>query len=141
MADQLTAEVPVNILLSGGIDSSLIALYAKKYLKRDVTAYSLGYKNKYYDESSKAIDVSKKIDINLIEFNFPVNKNEEIIEKLLNELPEPIADPAVIPNYYLAEKVSKYTKVVVSGDGADELFGGYECRGSPVFKIYSKGSI
>ena len=135
MADQLTAEVPVNILLSGGIDSSLIALYAKKYLKRDVTAYSLGYKNKYYDESSKAIDVSKKIDINLIEFNFPVNKNEEIIEKLLNELPEPIADPAVIPNYYLAEKVSKYTKVVVSGDGADELFGGYEWyRGA----LYSK---
>ena len=135
LQDQLTAEVPVNILLSGGIDSSLIALYAKKYLKRDVTAYSLGYENKYYDESSKAVDVSEKIDINLVEFNFPVNENEEIIEKLLNELPEPIADPAVIPNYYLAEKVSDYTKVVVSGDGADELFGGYEWyRGA----LYSK---
>ena len=76
----------------------------------------------------------QKIDINLIEFNFPVNKNEEIIEKLLNELLEPIADPAVIPNYYLAEKVSKYTKVVVSGDGADELFGGYEWY----IELYSK---
>ncbi len=135
LQDQLTAEVPVNILLSGGIDSSLIALYAKKYLKRDVTAYSLGYENEYYDESSKAVDVSKKIDINLVEFNFPVDENEEIIESLINKLPEPIADPAVIPNYYLAKKVSEFTKVVVSGDGADELFGGYEWyRGA----LYSK---
>tara|TARA_B100000902_G_C27282511_1_gene902582 strand:+ start:79 stop:1884 length:1806 start_codon:yes stop_codon:yes gene_type:complete len=141
MHDQLTAEVPVNILLSGGIDSSLIALYSKKYLKRDVTAYSLGYENKYYDESSKAADVSKKIDINLVEFNFPINKNTEIIEKLLNELPEPVADPSVIPNYYLAEKVSDYAKVVVSGDGADELFGGYEWYRGALYSRYIPSQI
>ncbi len=138
--DQLSAEVPVNILLSGGIDSSLIALYAKKYLERNVTAYSLGYENNLYDETSKAENVSNQLEIDLVKFNFPENKNEEIIDEILNKLPEPIADPSIVPSYYLAKKVSEFTKVVITGDGADELFGGYEWyRAALISKYMPKG--
>tara|TARA_B100001564_G_C20670037_1_gene685711 strand:- start:12232 stop:14037 length:1806 start_codon:yes stop_codon:yes gene_type:complete len=124
--DQLNAEVPVNILLSGGVDSSLVALFAKKFLNRDVTAYSLGYENEIYNESNEAEKISNELDINLVKFNFPQNKNESLIDELINKLPEPIADPSIIPSYYLSKRVSEFTKVVISGDGADELFGGYE---------------
>ena len=137
--DQLNAEVPVNLLFSGGIDSSLIALYAKKYLKRDVTAYSLGYENNFYDETKKAEQVTKNLEVDFVKFNFPNEKNEEIIDEVIHKLPEPIADPSIIPSYYLAKKVSKYTKVVITGDGADELFGGYEWyRGALISKYTPK---
>ncbi len=124
--DQLNAEVPVNILLSGGIDSTLIALFAKKYLKRDVSAYSLGYENYEYNEAPQAEKVASDLNIKLLTFNYPDDKNEQIIDDIMNKIPEPIADPSIIPTYYLSKKVSEFTKVVITGDGADELFGGYE---------------
>ena len=124
--DQLTAEVPVNILLSGGIDSTLIATFASKYTDKKVTAYSLGFDNPSYNEQSKAEAVSKDLNIELKKFIFPSQKNEEIIDEVLLKLPEPIADPSIVPTYYLNKEVSKFTKVVISGDGADELFGGYQ---------------
>tara|TARA_X000000368_G_scaffold418675_1_gene419365 strand:+ start:1758 stop:3563 length:1806 start_codon:yes stop_codon:yes gene_type:complete len=124
--DQLNAEVPVNILLSGGIDSTLIALFAKKYLKRDVSAYSLGYQNQHYNEGSQAEKVANELNIKLLMFNYPNDKNEQIIDDVMSKIPEPIADPSIIPTYYLSKKVSEFTKVVITGDGADELFGGYE---------------
>lgn len=133
--DQLNAEVPVNILLSGGVDSSLVALFAKKHLNRNVTAYSLGYENEIYNESNEADKISNELDLNLVKFNFPQNQNELIIDELINKLPEPIADPSIVPSYYLSKRVSEFTKVVITGDGADELFGGYEWyRGALISK-------
>ena len=124
--NQLEAEVPVNLLLSGGIDSTLIALFAKRYLNKDVTAFTLGYENTTYDERSNSGRVANELSIKNIQFQFPEKDNYAIIEELVNKLPEPIADPSIVPTYYLSKKVSEHTKVVISGDGADEIFGGYE---------------
>ena len=123
--DQLVAEVPVNILLSGGIDSSLIASVINSK-ERNVNAFNLSYKNKRYDESMKAQIIANQLDINLEIFEFDIKNNEHVINEIFEKLPEPISDPSIVPTYFLSKKVSKYTKAVLSGDGADELFSGYE---------------
>ena len=134
--DQLNAEVPVNLLLSGGIDSTLIATYAKKILNRDVTTYTLGYEDKKYDESLFAKKIANELGLHLNTFMFDRSKNPELIEEIITKLPGPIADPSIVPSYFLSKQVSNYTKVVITGDGADEIFGGYEWyRAAKISKI------
>ena len=123
--DQLIAEVPVNILLSGGIDSSLIASVINSE-ETTVNAFNLSYKDQEYDESSKAKLIASELGINLKIFEFDVKKNNEIIDEIFEKLPEPISDPSIVPTYYLSKMVSAHTKAVLVGDGADELFSGYE---------------
>ena len=125
LEDQLTADVPVDILLSGGIDSSAIAIVAKKHLNKSVNAFNLSYSKSQYDENSAASLISNELGINLRTINFDINNNNSIIEELMLKLPEPILDPSIVGTYYLSKEVSKHTKSVISGDGADELFGGY----------------
>ena len=108
--DQLNAEVPVNILLSGGVDSTLIALFAKKYLKREVSAYSLGFKNQRYNEGDQAEMVANELGIELLKFQYPDDKNEQIIDDVISKIPEPIADPSIIPTYYLSKKFQNLQK-------------------------------
>ena len=136
--DQLNAEVPVNLLLSGGIDSTLIATYAKKILNRDVTTYTLGYEDKKYDESLFAKKIADELGLHLNTLCLIV-QNSELIEEVITKLPEPIADPSIVPSYFLSKQVSNYTKVVITGDGADEIFGGYEWyRAAKISKILPK---
>ena len=123
------------------MDSSLVALFAKKLLNRNVKAYSHGYENEIYNESNEAEKISNELDINLVKFNFPQNQNEFIIDEVINKLPEPIADPSIIPTYYLSKRVSEFTKVVITGDGADELFGGYEWYRGALISKYIPNSI
>ncbi len=138
--DQITADVPVNILLSGGIDSSIIAWSAKKFISREIKGFSLYFENDKFSEISATEELSKTLKIPLIKILFENNSNEQIINELLNKLPEPIADPSIIPTYYLTKKVSEYTKAVISGDGADELFGGYEWyRAIRLSKYFNEG--
>ena len=135
LSDQLNAEIPVNILLSGGVDSALIALFAKKYLSKNITSFTLGYSNKLYDERSTARQIADELSINNFNFEFPQIQNEELIDEVVKFLPEPISDPSIIPTYYLSKEVSKKTKVVISGDGGDEMFGGYDWyRGALISK-------
>ena len=123
--DQLIAEVPVNILLSGGIDSSLIASVINSK-DTTVNAFNLSYKDSKYDESLKARLIASELDINLKVFKFDLKSNSKVIHEIFEKLPEPISDPSIVPTYYLSKKVSEYTKAVLVGDGADELFSGYE---------------
>jgi asparagine synthase (glutamine-hydrolysing) len=125
LKDQLNADVPVDILLSGGIDSSIIAIGAKKLLNLDVNAYNLSYGNKAYDESDKASILANDLGIKLKTFKFTEDLNDQVINELMSKLPEPILDPSIVGTYFLSKNVAKYTKSVVSGDGADELFTGY----------------
>ena len=124
--DHLSADVDVNILLSGGIDSSLLCYFASEYFRRKVKVFTLVFDNRYFSEENKSDVLSRDLNIEQIKFQYPANKNNEIIEELFDILPEPILDPSIIPSYFLSKSVSKYTKAVISGDGADELFGGYE---------------
>lgn len=119
----INSDPEVGIFLSGGIDSSLIASIASKY-KSDQKAFTITLKGQY-DESSLAEVTAKKYNINhtIIEISFSDLQNR--LEKILTNYGEPFADSSAIPSYYAAMEAKKYINVIINGDGADELFGGY----------------
>ena len=122
--ERLIADVPVGIFLSGGIDSSLIAYYAKKF-DSNITSFTIKMENDTYDESSYAKLVADKLGIanNIAEFNNnEIIKSLEIIE---NKMDEPLGDPSILPTFLLSKFAKESVKVALSGDGADELFCGY----------------
>jgi asparagine synthase (glutamine-hydrolysing) len=122
--ERLVADVPVGIFLSGGIDSSLIAYYAKKF-ESNITSFTIKMENDTYDESNYAKLVSEKLDIQnkIAEFNNnEIIKSLEIIEKKMDE---PLGDPSILPTFLLSKFAKESVKVALSGDGADELFCGY----------------
>ncbi len=124
--DHLDADTNVDILLSGGIDSSLLALVTKYELDKNVRTFSLGFDNDVFDESSKSLFIAKKLNFEHEHIIFKQNEINEIIDEFLSSTSEPIGDPSIIPSFYLYKNVSKHTKAVLSGDGADEMFLGYE---------------
>ena len=122
--ERLVADVPLGIFLSGGIDSSLIAYYAKKN-KKNIKSFTIKMSNDSYDESSHANIVSDYlgIDNKIAEFdNQAIISSLEVIEKKLDE---PLSDPSILPTYLLSKFAKQHVKVALSGDGADELFCGY----------------
>ena len=114
------ADVEVGSFLSSGIDSSYLVSLA-----RPDKTYTVGYDNPKYDEISYAKDLTSKLGITNI--SKKITKEEYIKEfpKIIYHMDEPLADPSAIALYFVAQIASKDVKVVLSGEGADELFGGY----------------
>lgn len=122
---QLISDVEVGILLSGGVDSSLITSYAAEISHRRIKTYHISFNGfGKYNESDYARKVSKAYDTEHHELDGG-DFEYDIIHKVVDYLDEPIADSSIIPTYKVAELVSKDLKVVLGGDGGDELFGGY----------------
>ena len=120
ISKRLQSKVEIGSLLSGGIDSSLIATLMPKKIK----TYSIGYDGyENYDERKYARIVAKNIDSNHNEISMNKVDFFENLEKVVDVIDEPIADSAYIPAYHLAKNIP--LKVVMSGEGSDELFLGY----------------
>ncbi len=123
--DILVADVNVGVFLSGGVDSSLVTYFSKK-IKNDIKTFSIGIKNnKDYDESYQSEKIADFLQTDHETFYV---ENEEIIENLESSVlsfDEPFADSSNILSYILSKKVKNKIKVALTGDGADELFGGY----------------
>ncbi len=114
------ADVEVGGFLSSGIDSSYLVSLAKPQ-----KTFTVGYADPRYDEISYAKDLSEKLGIE--NYSRQITKEDYIMAfpNIQYHMDEPLADPAAIALYFVAEKASEYVKVVTSGEGADELFGGY----------------
>lgn len=114
------ADVEVGSFLSSGIDSSYLVSIA-----RPDKTYTVGYDNPKYDEISYAKDLTKKLGIT--NKSKKITKKEYIKEfpKIMYHMDEPLADPSAIALYFVAQIAAEDVKVVMSGEGADELFGGY----------------
>jgi asparagine synthase (glutamine-hydrolysing) len=124
--NQIVADVDVGVLLSGGIDSSLIAAIASQQTTTSVKTYNVSFgSDPKLDESQHARSVAKHIGSDHTELSVN-NVSPEILFGLNDWLDEPIADHAILPTYLLAQAVSKEMKVVLGGDGSDELFAGYK---------------
>lgn len=121
---RLLSDVPVGIFLSGGIDSSLIAYYAKNISKIS-RAYTVSFFDLKFDELKYSKYVSDKLGLKLTIINCTAKSIKEIINNIGNSIDEPISDPAFIPTYLMAKRARKDVKVVLSGEGADEFFLGY----------------
>ncbi len=119
------ADVPVANFLSGGIDSTSIIknLYDNN---KNVNSFSVRFKDPKYDESNWSRMVAEKYKTNHKEVFLSSEINENVIHNSLSSLDEPYYDPSVVPSYVLSKEISNYYKVAISGDGGDELLGGYK---------------
>lgn len=122
---RLQADVPVGCFLSGGVDSSVISFLAKRH-KNNLKTFSIGFpQSKYFDESPFAEEVAQKIGSDHHTIHLSDDKILGQLDVILNAFDEPFADSSAIAAYFLSEETAKHLKVVLSGDGADELLGGY----------------
>ena len=121
---RLVSDVPLGAFLSGGLDSSLVVAMMAKTSNKEVKTFSIGFKDKKYNELSYARIVADYFGTKHTEFIVEPDQFS-IIDELANHLDEPFADSSMIPTYYLSKVTRKYVKVALSGDGGDELFGGY----------------
>src|SRR5699024_2756082 len=115
----------IGAYLSGGIDSTSIVALAKQH-KADLLTFTVGFKREGYNECDLASETARELGLANIQ---KIITPEEVIQELPNiifHMDNPISDPAAIPNYFLAKEATKQVDVVLSGEGADELFGGYK---------------
>jgi asparagine synthase (glutamine-hydrolysing) len=122
---RLIADVPLGTFLSGGIDSSIISTIAAKHTN-NLNTFSIGYKDEpFFDETHYAELVAKKIKSNHTVFSLSNDDLFEHFERIVNYIDEPFADSSAIAVNILCNKVKQQVTVALSGDGADELFTGY----------------
>jgi asparagine synthase (glutamine-hydrolysing) len=121
----LISDVPVGVFLSGGIDSSIVSIIASKNYKEQLHSFHLKVPHKDFDESSKSKQVSKLVSSNHHEVELTDSLLLSTIEKVGKLIDEPLGDESFIPTYIISNEASKHVKVVLTGDGADEIFGGY----------------
>ena len=122
---RLVSDVPVGVFLSGGLDSSLIAAMASKLSDSKISTYSIGFKDKKYDESYYSSMVAKHIGSN---HKMKILNPEDLLDLLddfESKFDEPFSDSASFPMLAISKFARNDVKVVLSGDGSDELFGGY----------------
>lgn len=122
---RLVSDVPLGCFLSGGIDSSVITGLAKKH-KPDLHTFSIGFKDeKFFDETHYARLVAKHFNTEHTVFSLTNNDLFEHVNHILDYIDEPFADSSAINVYILSKETRKHATVALSGDGADELLGGY----------------
>ncbi|MEO6709996.1 MAG: asparagine synthase (glutamine-hydrolyzing), partial [Planctomycetota bacterium] len=124
---QLEADVPVGVFLSGGIDSSTVAAFAARHTAEPLQSFSVGFARKSYDESDLAREVARHLgsvhrEARVEDAQFEI----AMLDRLLDHLGQPLADPSAIPTWIVSRLAAEHVKVVLSGDGGDEFFGGYD---------------
>ena len=123
---RLVSDVPVGVLLSGGIDSGLIAsLMCELVNPKTINAFTVGFDDPKYDESTFALEVASHLGITTTLKKFDESEIVSYVSMVLDSLDEPLADPSLIPTYLVSLVASQRVKVVLTGDGGDEMFGGY----------------
>jgi asparagine synthase (glutamine-hydrolysing) len=121
---QMISDVPIGVFLSGGIDSSLIVALMARESRKPVRSFSIAFKDADSDESSIAGLVARQFGTDHTVLPAEDLKPDMLLE-LLGSLDEPFADPAFVPTYVLSKMTAGHVKVALSGDGGDEVFGGY----------------
>ena len=123
--NQILADVEVGTFLSGGIDSSLVTAKAQEVSSQKIKTFSIGNENTNYDESKYAKQVARHLNTDHEEL---ILNDKEIINEIpniLSNLNEPLGDSSFIPTFFVSKLARKKVKVALTGDGGDEVFGGY----------------
>ncbi|MBN2030717.1 asparagine synthase (glutamine-hydrolyzing) [bacterium] len=122
---RLVSDVPLGAFLSGGIDSSIIVSLMAGLVKEPVKTFSIGFKESSYNELTYARAVARKYNTDHHEFTIEA-KALDLTEKLIKQFDEPFGDFSIFPTYLVSKMARDFVTVVLSGDGGDELFAGYD---------------
>jgi asparagine synthase (glutamine-hydrolysing) len=122
----MLSDLPIGSFLSSGIDSSLVTYYLAKNSTKKINTFSIGYENSIYSELDDANIISKKINTKHHEIILNPKKLIDIIDKLPFIFDQPFSDPSQIASLILSDFAKKSNTVVLTGDGADEIFSGYD---------------
>lgn len=125
VGDEMVADVPVGAFLSGGIDSSLIVSLMQKVASRPVRTFTIGFRENSHDESPFAREVAKHLGTEHTEIMLAANDALKFVESLPITFDEPFADDSQLPTLLVSAVTRQHVTVALSGDGGDELFGGY----------------
>ena len=126
----MRSDVPVGSFLSGGIDSSIIASIAKQFHPA-IKTFSVGFEHQGFSEIDVAKETADKLGLENISYVITPQEYMNELPKIIWHMDDPLADPACIPLYFVAREARKHVTVVLSGEGADELFGGYNIYREP----------
>jgi len=126
----MRSDVPVGSFLSGGIDSSIIASIAKEFHPA-IKTFSVGFEHNGFSEIDVAKETAEKLGVENISYVISPQEYMDEIPKIMWHMDDPLADPACVPLYFVAREARKHVTVVLSGEGADELFGGYNIYREP----------
>ncbi len=137
---RLISDVPLGIFLSGGIDSSCVAAYAASNMHQgELKTFSISFKEKSFDESEYALKAAKFIKSNHHNELLSLENSQSLLPDIIAKLDEPMGDSSLLPTYLLSRTTRKYVTVALGGDGADELFAGYDpFRALKLAELYLK---
>jgi len=120
----LISDVPFGVFLSGGIDSTIVASRMNNLLENPIKAFTIGFNEEKYSELKYAKQVAEKIGFHL-EYEILSKDHYKNIDEIINQYDEPFGDFSSVPTYYISKLARQHVPMVLSGDGPDELFGGY----------------
>ncbi|WP_010532324.1 asparagine synthase (glutamine-hydrolyzing) [Lentibacillus jeotgali] len=126
----MRSDVPVGSFLSGGIDSTLIVAMAKEF-NPNIKTFSVGFEREGYSEVDVAKESAARLGVENISYVISPQEFVEKLPKIMWHLDDPLADPACIPLYFVSREARKHVTVTLSGEGSDELFGGYNIYREP----------
>jgi asparagine synthase (glutamine-hydrolysing) len=122
---QMVSDVPVGAFLSGGVDSTTIVALMQKNSNRRVQTFTIGFKDPQFDESTYAAEVARYIGTDHVSLEISPQDALSVVADIPRVYDEPFADVSQLPTMLVSRLAARTVKVVLSGDGADELFGGY----------------
>jgi len=126
VTDRMISEVPLGAFLSGGIDSSIVVALMAKTGKSPINTFTIGFREKSYDESQRAALIAAKAGSNHVVQYLDYKDVVDCVDEIILHYDEPFGDSSAIPSFFVAKLAAEQVKVVLTGDCADELFGGYE---------------
>ncbi|MCW2720564.1 asparagine synthase (glutamine-hydrolyzing) [Pseudonocardia sp.] len=131
VAKHMRADVTVGAFLSGGIDSTVIAALAKEH-NPDLVTFTTGFEREGYSEVDVAAESAAAIGVRHVVRTVKPDEMMDALPLIVWYLDDPVADPALVPLWFVAREARQHVKVVLSGEGADELFGGYTIYHEPL---------
>jgi asparagine synthase (glutamine-hydrolysing) len=123
---RLVSDVPLGVLLSGGVDSSTVAAFAVRSSSEAVKTFSISFAESSFDESAYARAVAKFLGTDHHEERLSVDLAANLVSEIGSWMDEPFSDPSLVPTYLLSRFTRKHVTVALGGDGGDELFAGYQ---------------